>query len=178
MPTTVHISDVMKKGVITVNPSDTCDKVLKYMVNLDIGSVIVVEKNKPIGIITDSNLLERVFYKKKNPAKTRARTVMSHPIRSISPNQDVEDALKLMRDLDIKRLPVTHKGKLVGVLSERDIMVITPAILEIITEREAMRFSKAAAKSSYTGVCESCGEASEDLKMQAGVLLCLECRGK
>ena len=98
MPTSILVSDVMRRGVITVKPTDNCEKVLKYMVDLDIGSVVVVEKKKPVGIITDSNLLERIFYKKKTPSKVKVKSIMTHPVRSISPDKDLEDALKLMRD--------------------------------------------------------------------------------
>lgn len=139
MKTGIKVSDVMKKRVVTVRPGDSCDKALRYMVDLGIGSVVVSENKKPLGIVTDSNLLERVFYLGKDPRKITIEAVMSHPLRTITPNTDVGKASTIMRDLGIKRLPVVHNGKLAGIITESDIISISPALFEIIAEAVEMR---------------------------------------
>ncbi len=139
MKTGIKVSDVMKKKVVAVSPADRCEKALSYMVELDIGSVVVVEGKKPVGILTDSNLLERVFYAGRDPKKARIAEVMTHPIRTIPPTTDVGEASRIMRDLGVKRLPVVHKGKLVGIITESDIISISPALFEMIAEAVEMR---------------------------------------
>lgn len=173
----VSVSDAMRKSVVTISPDDTVDKALKTMVELDIGCVVVSERDKPVGIITDSNLLERVFYYGKDPKKVKAKEIMSHPLKSVPPDMDLEDAAKLMRDLKLKRLPVVRNGKLVGILTETELVNISPAIYEIIAEHIEMRSGlPESLESRVTGICDSCGNYSEDLKLVNGLLLCTTCR--
>jgi len=139
MKTSIKVLDVMKKRVVTVRPDDSCDKALRYMVDLGIGSVVVSENKRPLGIVTDSNLLERVFYLGKEPKKLKIKEVMSHPLRTISPSTDVGEASRIMRDLGVKRLPVVSKRELVGIITESDIISISPALFEIIAEAVEMR---------------------------------------
>ena len=177
MDTGVKISDIMRKSVVTVSPGDTTEKALKYMVELDIGSVIVAEGNTAIGILTDSNLLERVFYDCGDAKKKLVKDVMSHPLRTVSPGMDVGEASRIMRDLKIKRLPVVDGKKLVGIVTETDIIAVSPALFEIIAEAVELRCGlpeKEATKIS--GVCETCSSFSEELSNVQGVLKCPECR--
>lgn len=139
MKTGIKVADVMKKRVVAVRPDDNCDKALRYMVDLGIGSVLVTEGKQPIGIVTDSNLLERVFYLGKDPKKLPIEKVMSHPLRTITPEEDVGEASTIMRDLGVKRLPVVRKKELVGIITESDIISISPALYEIIAEAVEMR---------------------------------------
>lgn len=178
MKTGVKVSDIMRKSVVTVKPTDNCEKALKYMVELDIGSVVVTEKHKAVGILTDSNLLERVFYDEKDPKKVKIKDVMSHPIRTVEPDTDLDEATRIMRDLKIKRLPVAHKNKLVGILTEADIISVSPALFEIIAEAVELRCGLPdKGLSQISGVCEHCGSYSEELTSSQGVLKCKECGG-
>ena len=178
MKTGVKVSDIMRKSVVTVKPTDSCEKALKYMVELDIGSVVVTEKHKVIGILTDSNLLERVFYKDKDLKKVKINDVMSHPVRTISPDTDLDEASRVMRDLNIKRLPVAKGNKLVGLLTETDMIAVSPALFEIIAEAVEMRCGLPEKNiSQISGVCETCGSFSEELTSKQGTLRCPECGG-
>lgn len=178
MPANIKAGDVMRKSVVTVNPQSTVDAVVDAMVDLDIGSVIVAEKHKPVGIITDSNLLERVFSKHKDPRKLQAEEVMSHPIRTVEPDTDIEEVTRIMRDLGVKRLPVTSNNKLVGIITETDIIAVSPALFELARELTEIRIGYTGKRSgTYTGICERCGEYSEDLNSVESMLVCPECRG-
>ncbi|MFC2175269.1 cyclic nucleotide-binding/CBS domain-containing protein [archaeon] len=177
MDTGVKVSDVMRKSVVTVKPEDSCEKALKYMVELDIGCVVVGEDHSAIGILTDSNLLERVFYDGKDPRKVLVKDVMSHPIRTIDPSADLQEASRIMRDLKIKRLPVVNKSKLVGIMTETDIIAVSPALFEIISEAVEMRCGLPEKEvNRISGVCETCGMFSEELSSIQGVLKCPECK--
>jgi CBS domain-containing protein len=176
MATGIKVADTMRRSVVTIKPSDTADKALRYMVDLDIGSVIVAKRHEPIGIVTDSNLLERVFHKGLDPKKVKAKEIMTHPIRVVKPDDDIEFVAKAMRDLDVKRMPVVKDGKLVGLVSEREIIKISPAIYEIMSEKAELRGFRAESSEVVSGICESCGNYSENLSHQDGILLCEDCR--
>ncbi len=177
MNTGVKVGDLMHRSVVTVNLEDSCDKALKYMVELNIGSVVVSDGHKPLGILTDSNLLERVFYKNSDPRKVQVKDVMSHPLRTITPDTDLGEATQLMRDLNIKRLPVASKGKLVGIITETEIISASPALFEIIAESVEMRCGlPEKSLSNISGICEICGNYSENLDNIQGTLKCQECK--
>jgi CBS domain-containing protein len=180
MPTGIKVADVMRKSVVTVSPSDDVEKALKYMVALDIGCVVVSEKDRPVGVLTNSNVLERVVAKKLDPKKVRIKDVMSHPVRGVEPSASIEKAIELMRDNEVKRLPVVKNGKLLGLLSERDVMRVAPAIFEIEFEEgelsKPLPVESKEATAEFEGVCENCNEFKEDLKPVKGMLMCKECR--
>lgn len=177
MPTGIKVSDAMRRSVVIIKPDDTVDKAVKYMVDLDIGSIVIARGHEPVGMVTNSDLLEHVFYKGLDPKKVKAKDVMAHPIRTVRPDDDIEDVAKIMRDLDMKRMPVVNeKGRLVGLVTEREIVKISPALYDIMREKAELRGFKAESKEVVSGICESCGNYSEDLINVEGALLCEDCR--
>lgn len=92
------------------------------MVDNDIGAVIVVEKDRPIGIITERDVLERVIMRNKNVYKTTAKEVMSQPLISIEMDRPIKEALKLLQKHQIRRLAVTDNATLVGLVTERRLL--------------------------------------------------------
>ncbi len=172
----ITVKEDMTESVSTVKPKDAAERVLKKIVDLDIGAVIVVKDQKPIGIITSTDLLKKVFYRGKNPEEVKVEDIMTHPIRTIDANTDIKEATEIMRDLGIKRLPVTENEKLVGIISETDLIAIDPAVHEIIAEKAKTKRFTPPKQESFTGICEECGSYSENLITKEGRLVCPECR--
>ena len=108
---------------ITASPTESISNVLSCMVVQDIGAVIVVEKGKPVGIITEKDVLEKVIMKDKDVYMTTAKEVMSQPLISIETNRPVKEAIELMRKHNIRRLAVIDNGALVGLVTERRLSV-------------------------------------------------------
>lgn len=91
------------------------------MVQSNIGAVLVVERERPIGIITERDVLERAIMN-KNVYKATAKEVMSQPVISTEADCSVKEALRLMRKHKIRRLAVTENGTLVGLITERRLL--------------------------------------------------------
>lgn len=88
-----------------------------------IGSLIVVnEKQEITGLVTERDIVYRVLAEGKNPAETTVGEVMTENVSTIRPYATVFDAISLMRKKQIRKLPVTKEGKLVGILTEREII--------------------------------------------------------
>lgn len=118
----VLVESVMRAPPVTASFSDSASTVVNKMVTRNIGAIIVASGGKPVGIITERDILERVVNAHKDPDKTNASDIMSSPIITIESNKSLMDALKIMGDKRIRRLAVTKGGNLIGVVTERRIL--------------------------------------------------------
>jgi CBS domain-containing protein len=128
------VRDVMARNVKTVKTDDTVLAAVQKMNKFDIGSVIVVSSGRPVGIITEANILRRIVEPRMDPETVWAKDIMSSPLISIEPNMVLEEAAKIMVSRKIKRLPVMEGDKLVGLLSSTDIVRASPTQIEILSE--------------------------------------------
>ncbi len=125
---TFKTDNVMVKKVITVDERASVREAANIMNQFEIGSVITTRNGKPIGIITERDLLKRIVSEGRNAKKTTVKEIMSSPLVVISPGTDLEAAACLMFKKKIKKLPVTEKNRLVGLLSLTDIARVQPMI--------------------------------------------------
>jgi CBS domain-containing protein len=112
----------MKHDIRTVNPDDTVMKAVKIMNKHHIGSVIVSKNWVARGIITERDVLKKIVAKRKNPSKVLCRNIMSKPLITIESAKEVTEAVKMMVKNKIKRLAVTRKGRIVGMLTVSDVL--------------------------------------------------------
>ncbi|HDN62548.1 MAG TPA: CBS domain-containing protein [Candidatus Bathyarchaeota archaeon] len=175
------VKDVMSSPVITVNEDSTVEEAAKLMAEYNIGCVIVTKNNgKPVGIITENDLVRRVVSKNLRPSEVKSKEVMSSPLITIDPEKTVMEAARLMSKRNVRRLAVMYKGRLEGIVAGKDILAITPELIEIIEEKariENDNLSEEMGESvPMAGYCDYCGQWSENLKEVEGKFLCDECR--
>jgi len=115
------VRDCMRLPV-TASPSTPLSSLIYDMLNNDIGAVIVIEKEKPVGIITEKDVLEKVITENKDVYETTANDIMSKPLISIESDRRIKEALELMRKHQIRRLAVTEKDILIGIVTERRLL--------------------------------------------------------
>ena len=118
LPVTVS----MRRNPVTVSLTEPVSGLMIKMIEENIGAFIVVEGERPVGIITEKDMLARVVMNGKNMYKTKAGDVMSKPLISIEVDQTIKEALELMRNNDIRRLAVTENDSLVGLVTERRLL--------------------------------------------------------
>jgi CBS domain-containing protein len=128
------VRDVMTKNIKTVKPDDTVHAAVQKMNKFDIGSVIVVSSGRPIGIITETNIMRRIVEPRMDPETVWAKDIMSSPLTTIDENAAVEEAAKIMAEKRINRVPVMKGDKLVGLISSTDIVKASPTQLGILDE--------------------------------------------
>jgi CBS domain-containing protein len=112
----------MRSPPITALYTESVLSIAKKMVSNNIGVVVILVNESIAGIITERDIVERVIKLQKDPVKTHAQDIMTTPVKSIEIDQLVADALRIMRYNRIRRLVVTKKGKLVGIVSERRLL--------------------------------------------------------
>jgi len=127
----VETHDIMVKKVITTKQEATIEDAIKLMNKYEIGCLVVVENGKPVGIITERDLLKRVLAKSKELRNMKVMEIMSEPLISVEPNTEIEEAAKLMFQKKIKKLPIVEKGKLVGLVTLTDILRIQPQLIKM-----------------------------------------------
>ncbi|MBD3206570.1 CBS domain-containing protein [Candidatus Bathyarchaeota archaeon] len=130
----IIVRDVMTKNIKTVKTDDTVHDAVKKMNKFDIGSVIVMSSGRPVGIITETNVMRRIVEPRMDPATVWTKDIMSSPLTTIDLNAALEEAAKIMADKRINRLPVIDGDKLVGVISSTDIVKASPTQLGILEE--------------------------------------------
>jgi len=174
------VKDVMSSPVITATEDMPLNEVAMLMKKHNIGCIVVNDKNgKPVGIITERDVVERVVAENIKPGEIRAKEIMSKPLVTIDSEKSINDAAREMSRFNIRRLVVMYKGDLVGIISSKDILAVTPELIEIIQEKariENQNFMEESETISSAGYCDNCGEWSDDLREVEGSFLCEECR--
>ncbi len=168
----------MNPSPVIINRKASVLDATKEMKSEKVGSIIIVENGKPIGVLTESDILRKIVAEEKDPAKIPVEKVMSKPIITISPNASIEEAIRIMGKHKIRRLPVVENDRLIGMVTEKDIMQFSPLLLDIIEEwAEIMRERISYRKSTkfMSGKCEECGMLSDRLLDVNGRLLCESC---
>jgi CBS domain-containing protein len=116
------VSLSMRQNLVTVSPLQPVSGLTYMMITEDIGAVIVIENDCPIGIITEKDILDRVVTPGKDVYITLAKDVMSKPVCTIEASSMLKEALELMKKKKIRRLVVMESGSLVGLVTERRLL--------------------------------------------------------
>ena len=180
--TRMLVKDVMSSPAITVHEDTTVDKTAQLMSNDRLGCIVVTSKDgKALGIITESDLVKRVLAKNLQPSKLIAKEVMSTPLITIDPDETLTETARRMSKLKVQRLGVIYKRNLVGIIASKDILAITPELLENMQEKARIQQGAEVEEdgseaSPLAGYCEQCGSWSDNLDEIEGNLLCEECQ--
>lgn len=172
----ILVRDIMSRPPITARENETVAGVSKLMGKHDIGCVIIIDKaGNPAGIITERDIVQRVAARNVLPSELKVVQTMSKPVASIGPNATVNDAAKLMNRKRIRRLAVIDDGKLVGILTMKDILQVTPAIIDLASEKSRAGLSSPRTGSTLGGYCDECESWSDNLVQKDGIFLCQDC---
>jgi CBS domain-containing protein len=135
MASNVMVKDIMTKDVHVVRNDTTMQEVVATMAKYDLSYMMVVQSNKPTGIITEHDIIVRLVSQGLAPSSVIARMVYTNPIFTIDENATVEEAVKLMKHWGVKHLPVTgNEEQLVGVLTSDDVMFAVPSMMSLMEE--------------------------------------------
>ncbi|MDG6995619.1 MAG: CBS domain-containing protein [Nitrososphaerota archaeon] len=129
----LSVKSVMTKQVKTIEGNKPLIDCVNLMKAANIGSVIVLENGRPVGIFTERDLVNRMAEKPENLGFPMTE-VMTTPLTTISTNASIWDAITLMGKLGIRRLPAIENGKLEGILTERDVLRLLLAQQNLILE--------------------------------------------
>ncbi len=121
-----RVRDVMTPNVLVTSPDSTAMEAARLMATENHGSIVVVDNDRPIAIVTERDLFRKVVAVGLLPKEVRVRDIMSSPLVSTSPDQTLRNASKMMSDKGIRRLPVMDDERLVGIITAADLARLEP----------------------------------------------------
>jgi CBS domain-containing protein len=118
-----YLREIMTQRPVSVETGDTVTAAARSMRDGNIGVVVVLESGQVQGVLTDRDIVVRALAEGRDPARTRVGEVCSKELTTLAPTDTIEDAVKIMRDKAIRRLPVVEGGRPVGIVSLGDLAV-------------------------------------------------------
>ncbi len=115
------VKEVMNNSVVSVDSSVTATDAAKMMEDTGVGAIVVLEKNIPVGLVTDRDFAIKITAH-SYPIDTPVKRIMSSPLISIDPNSDLWMASDLMSTRNVRKLPVLDDDKVVGIITSSDIV--------------------------------------------------------
>ncbi|MGH2995560.1 MAG: CBS domain-containing protein [Gaiellaceae bacterium] len=116
-----QIRDVMTENPASCEPQASVEEAAKVMAREDVGPIPVVDGERLVGLVTDRDLVVRVLAQGRDPQVTTVGEVASTDLVTLSPEQDLGEALQLLARHQVRRLPVVEGGKLVGIVAQADV---------------------------------------------------------
>jgi CBS domain-containing protein len=117
------VEEIMTTNPRTVKVGDSARDAARVMSDDDIGDVVVVDDGQVTGIVTDRDIVVRAVAEGRDPESTTVGEIATTGVQAIEPEASVDDALRTMREHDIRRLPVVKNGGPVGIVSLGDLAV-------------------------------------------------------
>lgn len=180
MTTRVLVRDIMNSPVVSASPNDTIRDIAKKMKEEKIGSIVIMDKDKPVGIVTDWDIVSNGLVKDVKPSQIKAKDVMQQ-IHTIESEESITEAARQLRKHNIKRLGVVYKNRLAGIISSSDVIAVTPDLVDVVSEKAAIirgELGITRPASNVSGYCDECGEWSDLLQHDEGTFICEVCRGE
>jgi CBS domain-containing protein len=178
----ILVSDIMTREPVTISPEANLLDCTKKMVAKKVGSLIIANKKKLVGFISQGDILWALTKKQfHNFAKIKAMDISPKKIAVISPKATIKEAIAKMNKFKFERLPVIHENELVGVVTAKDILSFDPEFYPEIEEfariredSEKLNRIKKAEKGG-DGICEECGKEGILFRVN-GMLICESCK--
>jgi CBS domain-containing protein len=117
------IQEVMTRDPKSVEADDPLTRAAELMKQSDAGAVIVTENGEMCGLVTDRDIVVRAIAEHRDPDTTKVRDIQTTNVESVSPDSSVEDAIRIVREHNVRRIPVLKDGKAVGIVSIGDLAI-------------------------------------------------------
>ncbi|MBU5537276.1 MAG: CBS domain-containing protein [Candidatus Aenigmatarchaeota archaeon] len=132
------VNEIMNRNVVVVKKDATIKEASEVMSKLDISSLVVVEGDKIVGILTNTDIVRSVA-QNKQPESTLVEEMMTSKVITIEPDKKIEDAVDLMLENKIRELPVVENNKIKGIITVTDIAVAEPKLIASIASLLALQ---------------------------------------
>lgn len=176
MKSGVRAIDFMTSKVVTTTKESTIDEVAKTLNKYRIGGLPVINsRGNIIGIITERDIMRRVISADRKPSRTKVLEVMNKNPVLINKFEDMNDIAKTMKRHDVTRIPVVDGKKLVGIVTNKDVLEQSPPLIDVILEQARIKGPlDTEAMPNALGKCEMCG-SNGNLQFVKDLFMCESC---
>jgi len=178
MKTGYKVYDCMTTKPISCPSDTTLQECAKIMDKNHVGALVIKDNGDSEGLITEQDIVRKVIAEGINPSDKKVKDFMETELITISPKEDIYDALIKMRDLNIRHLPVVENKKMVGLLTLKDILKIEPQLFELLIDKWNLREEARKPVNRIIqreAICQACGAYAENIKKIKSMLLCERC---
>ena len=172
------VGEVMTQNPYKISEDSSIVECSKALAESKVGAMLVVMDNKLKGIITAGDIIRKILAKQKDPINSSVKDIMETNLVTISPDEELDTAILILANHNIKHLPVVEGDVLVGLLTLKDIIKIQPQLIELVVDKIKVREEdrKPINKNiQSSGVCSICGEYSDVLYEHNGQYICQNC---
>ncbi|HID42210.1 MAG TPA: CBS domain-containing protein [Archaeoglobaceae archaeon] len=171
MQSDMPVKEIMTREVCTSKKDVSLLTASRKMIRFGVGSIVVIEDHKALGIVTERDILVKVVAKNKVPSKVKLEDIMSYPLITVTPNTSIREASEIMKKKNIRRLPVVENGDLAGIITDNDILSVSFDLGEMF----GLLREHPAPLEELSGKCEKCGKVTDELLEVNGSRLCEDC---
>ncbi|MFH1850606.1 MAG: CBS domain-containing protein [archaeon] len=178
MKTGYKVCDAMTRKPVSIEPTTTLEECAKIMAREHIGCILIKEGRKLLGVATEQDLVRKGIASGADPKTEEVCEIMERKLVTISPDKDLYEGLIIMRNLNIRHLPVVEKKQMIGLLTIKDILKIQPQLFDLIVEKFEIREEETKAQQPIDseGVCQQCGNYAKKVTVCDGVNTCDNCK--
>lgn len=176
METGYKVGDAITTNPVTIKPGASLKQCATLMAKKHVGSILVEEKGEIIGILSEQDIVRKAVAK-GTAGKKKVKDLMEKNLITIAPDKDLFEAIRVMRDYNIRHLPVMHKGKFLGLVTMKDVLKMEPDLFDLLIAKfEVREEGKILSAKENEGVCELCGQYTETLEYVDGIQVCPDCK--
>ena len=128
------VEEVMTRDVVRIDCNKSVFEACKEFSKNKVGSLVAMDKNIIVGIVTETDAIDRVILQSRDPKKTLVREIMTPNIKTVHALAPLEKAVKIMKENKIRKLPVILNNEIVGIITETDLTSTINAFSEAIEE--------------------------------------------
>ncbi|MCD5425894.1 MAG: CBS domain-containing protein [Methanosarcinaceae archaeon] len=172
------VRDVMSEKIVSIDFKSNAQCIAQKMSKHNINNIVIKKNDVVVGIITEKDLVQKILAKDIKPSTVCAENIMSAPIISIKSSENVIIAAQKMIKSNIRRLVVMENNSIIGIVTDKDILALSPDLNFILKNLIAINSEEYFPKNSEieSGICEQCSVFSNDLSIIGGNILCESCR--
>jgi len=175
MKSGIRAIDFMNHKVVTVTPDMTVREAAKLMNVHRVGGVPVCEGKELVGLLTERDIMMRVTVLDKLPSSLKVGQVMQSPLKATGEKfEDLSSLARKMSEHGISKIPIVDDGKLIGIVTNKDVVAHAPDLLDTFIERLAASDKGMAGHPAAFGQCETCGSHGH-LHFKMDQFICDDC---
>lgn len=179
MPKEPTAADVMTDGVIAIEHDASVVEAAQKMREENIRSLVVVDDGEAVGIVVGRDILYSIVAEGRDADGIAVGEVMTDNLVTASESDSIEEIARAMVRNDISRVPVLRDDTLVGMVTQSNLVRAWPSYLDLLEEETHLMAGEndgaIEEPETRSGICDSCGNYSEELVDVDGELLCPEC---